>query len=742
MKTTHFLLLPLAAALSQAWAAPVAEETAELSPVTVTGTQQQKANTVKFNPKATLQPLPAGDGADLLQSVPNMSIIRKGGSSGDPLFRGLGGSRLAINADDQFVYGGCSNRMDPPTSYIHPSTFDEVVVTKGPQTVTQGMGLISGSVHFVRKDPTFHEQPYSFNGSTTLGSSGRRDASFEAGAGGKYGYARLNISHNESDDYKDGAGNRVHSNFKRDSQMVQLGVTPTENTTIAGTYERSRGKAAYADRKMDGSKFDRDAWNIRISQRNITPWLSEIEARYGSSEIDHVMDTYSLLTIRNSATGMQIKKANNPKRRTDTGNLKATFDWDNVNLQTGIDYMRDRHTERDGDENYASSPFKPTQSFDQLGGFAEAAWQRNDAQKLIAGFRHDQVTGTYERKADSDPLKKTKYPLNSGFFRFEQKLGDTKYYAGLGVAQRSPDYWERKKSENLRLRKETNRQLDAGLIWNSGNWHVSASVFAGKVDDFIIVEKPMMHHTSDSALPHSHTEHNLAGHPGSHTLAAPATGGHSGSHTPAAPATGGHSGSHTPAAPATGGHAGSHAPATGGHSGTPATGGHSAHHHGEDSIARNIDAIRLGGEIEVKWEFAPNWSVSSNLAYTYGKNRTDGKPLAQTPPLEWNNTLAFDNGKFSAGALWKVVAKQNRFSKGQGNIVGQDIGASAGFGVLSVNAGWKFNKYATLQGGVDNVFNKTYAEFVSKGGDPSAGTQTTRVNEPGRTAWLRLQAKF
>lgn len=718
MKTSRFLLLPLAAALSQVWAAPVAEETAELSPVTVTGTQQQKTNTVKFNPKATLQPLPAGDGADLLQSVPNMSIIRKGGSSGDPLFRGLGGSRLAINADDQFVYGGCSNRMDPPTSYIHPSTFDEVVVTKGPQTVTQGMGLISGSVHFVRKDPTFREQPYSFNGSTTLGSSGRRDASFEAGAGGKYGYARLNVSHNESDDYKDGAGNRVHSNFKRDGQMVQLGVTPTENTTIAGTYERSRGKAAYADRMMDGSKFDREAWNIRISQRNITPWLSEIEARYGSSEIDHVMDTYSLRTIRDSSTGMQIKKANNPKRRTDTGNLKAVFDWDNVNLQTGIDYMRDRHTERNGNENYASSPFEPTQSFDQLGGFAEAAWQRTDKQKLIAGLRHDQVTGTYEDKADSDSLKKTKYPLTSGFFRFEQTTGNTKYYAGLGIAQRAPDYWERKKSENLRLRKETNRQLDAGLIWNSGNWHVSASVFAGKVDDFIIVEpKPMTHHTAGSAsAPSHHTGHHHTGP------------------TPTAPATGVPAGSHTPTTPA-----------AGGHSGTPAAGGHAGHHHGPDLSARNIDAIRLGGELEVKWQFAPNWSISSNLAYTRGKNTTDNLPLAQTPPLEWNNTLAFDNGKFSAGVLWKLVAKQNRYAKGQGNIIGQDIGASAGFGVLSVNAGWKFNKYATLQAGVDNVFNKTYAEFVSRSGgfvDPAAGIKTTRVNEPGRTAWLRLQAKF
>ena len=89
MKRQHFLLLPLTLALTQVWAAdePVEQDSA-LAPVVVTGTQQQKANTVKFNPKATIQPMPAGDGADLLQSVPNMSIIRKGGSSGDPLFRG------------------------------------------------------------------------------------------------------------------------------------------------------------------------------------------------------------------------------------------------------------------------------------------------------------------------------------------------------------------------------------------------------------------------------------------------------------------------------------------------------------------------------------------------------------------------------------------------------------------------------------------------------------------------------
>ena len=452
MRRPSLLVLPLVLAVSQAWAdtEPVAEETVTLSPVTVTGTQQQKANSITFNPKAALQPLPAGDGADLLQSVPNMSIIRKGGSSGDPLFRGLGGSRLSVNADDQFIYGGCGMRMDPPTAYIHPNSFDKVVVTKGPQTVTQGMGLVSGSVQFIRKDPDFTEKPYNINATLTAGSNDRLDGSLEAEFGGKYGYVRTNISHNEANDYKDGDGNRIHSNFKRDSQMLQLGITPTENTTIAGTYERSRAKVAYADRMMDGSKFDRDAWNVRFTQRNLTPWFSELELRYGKSEIDHVMDTYSLRTIRNPA-GMQIKNANNPKRNTDTGRLKATFDWDKLNLQTGLDYLDDVHVVRNerGGDGYRHKPYMPNQSFKQWGIFTEAAWQQTDKQRWVAGLRHDQVKAHYDTASVTDPaLKHQKFNLDSGFLRWERNTDNgLKYYAGFGIAERAPDYWERLRSE-------------------------------------------------------------------------------------------------------------------------------------------------------------------------------------------------------------------------------------------------------------------------------------------------------
>ena len=72
---------------------------------------------------------------------------------------------------------------------------------------------MAGAVRFVRKEPEFDTQNTYLNGSVTLGGNKRRDAYFDAMAGGKYGYLRTSMSHNEAGNYKDGDGNRVHSFF-------------------------------------------------------------------------------------------------------------------------------------------------------------------------------------------------------------------------------------------------------------------------------------------------------------------------------------------------------------------------------------------------------------------------------------------------------------------------------------------------------------------------------------------------
>jgi iron complex outermembrane receptor protein len=48
-----------------------------------------------------------------------------------------------------------------------------------------------------------------------------------------------------------------------------------------------------------------------------------------------------------------------------------------------------------------------------------------------------------------------------------------------------------------------------------------------------------------------------------------------------------------------------------------------------------------------------------------------------------------------------------------------------------------------VSAGVDNLFDREFAEHLSRGGAMLGGyEQTMRVNEPGRTAWLRIGADF
>ena len=47
--------------------------------------------------------------------------------------------------------------------------------------------------------------------------------------------------------------------------------------------------------------------------------------------------------------------------------------------------------------------------------------------------------------------------------------------------------------------------------------------------------------------------------------------------------------------------------------------------------------------------------------------------------------------------------------------------------------------------GVDNIFDKTYREFISKGAADIAGYNPVlgqQLNEPGRQFWLRLEGTF
>src|SRR5690606_12486646 len=87
--------------------APDATRTVDFDAMVVTAAAPVSALTWETSPKLPRQPVPASDGADYLKTIPGFSAIRNGGSNGDPVLRGMFGSRLNLLTNDGAMPGAC-----------------------------------------------------------------------------------------------------------------------------------------------------------------------------------------------------------------------------------------------------------------------------------------------------------------------------------------------------------------------------------------------------------------------------------------------------------------------------------------------------------------------------------------------------------------------------------------------------------------------------------------------------------
>src|SRR5690606_27883330 len=125
---------------------------------------------------------------------------------------------------------------------------------------------------------------------------------------------RVLANRSSSDDYQDGNGDEVHSQWDKWSSDLVLGWTPTADTLVELTAGVGDGEAAYAGRGMDGTQFERESLALRIEQDNLGDVLQKIDARVYYNYADHVMDNYTLRTP--PTTGMMAgAQATNVDRR-------------------------------------------------------------------------------------------------------------------------------------------------------------------------------------------------------------------------------------------------------------------------------------------------------------------------------------------------------------------------------------------------------------------------------------------
>ena len=500
MAQPTFFLQPLAAAISLAcfssvvFAAEV-DSAHILAPIVVTAQQGNDAHglIVHADPKQPTQPIPAVDGAAYLQSIVGFNQIKNGGANGDVTFRGMFGSRIKILTDGTENLGACPSRMDNPASYVSPESYDKITVVKGPQTVQYAHTGSAATVIFEREpEQLTSAKPYRGQASVMLGSYGRLDQNVEAAVGDETKYARLNANRSIADSYQDGAGNTVPSDWEKWNADLALGWTPNEDTWVELKGGKSDGEAVYAGRPMDGSKFARESLGLHVEKKNIGDVIKKVEAQVDYSYNDHVMDNFSLRKF-NPADGMSMPMASNVARRTLNARVAMTQDWGKLQLISGIDSQKNEHTKRSGSlmSPYQNKARVGDMDFESYGAFGELSYAFNDQHKLVTGARVDQAK--IDNLATDTERKET---LPSGFVRIESELAEhVKTYAGLGYVERVPDYWELFSTKYHQsagttfadLENEKTAQFDAGYQYEQGAFKSWASVYAGLIQDYILV---------------------------------------------------------------------------------------------------------------------------------------------------------------------------------------------------------------------------------------------------------------
>ena len=501
MAQPTFFLQPLAAAISLACFSSVvfaadADSAHILAPIVVTAQQGNDAHglIVHADPKQPTQPIPAVDGAAYLQSIVGFNQIKNGGANGDVTFRGMFGSRIKILTDGTENLGACPSRMDNPASYVSPESYDKITVVKGPQTVQYAHTGSAATVIFEREpEQLTSAKPYRGQASVMLGSYGRLDQNVEAAVGDETKYARLNANRSIADSYQDGAGNTVPSDWEKWNADLALGWTPNEDTWIELKGGKSDGEAVYAGRSMDGSKFARESLGLHVEKKNIGEVIKKVEAQVDYSYNDHVMDNFSLRKF-NPADGMSMPMASNVARRTLNARVAMTQDWGQLQLISGIDSQKNEHTKRSGSlmSPYQNKARVGDMDFESYGAFGELSYAFNDQHKLVTGARVDQAK--IDNLATDTERKET---LPSGFIRIESELAEhVKTYAGLGYVERVPDYWELFSTKYHQstgttfadLENEKTAQFDAGYQYEQGAFKSWASVYAGLIQDYILVK--------------------------------------------------------------------------------------------------------------------------------------------------------------------------------------------------------------------------------------------------------------
>lgn len=154
---------------------------------------------------------------EFLATSDKISFIKRGAYAWEPLLNNMSTERSSVTIDGIHIFGACTDKMDPVTSYLESNNLSSIDIKSGQEGSSNG-STIAGSIDLKRKSTPFSPER-KWNGTYQTGFEFNNKQAFNLGTL-SYSSNKLavdgSISFRKAGNYYDGNGNEVkHSQYTK-----------------------------------------------------------------------------------------------------------------------------------------------------------------------------------------------------------------------------------------------------------------------------------------------------------------------------------------------------------------------------------------------------------------------------------------------------------------------------------------------------------------------------------------------
>ncbi|WP_066223465.1 TonB-dependent receptor [Formosa haliotis] len=229
---------------------------------------------------------------DYLEKSNKATMIKRGNYAWEPTLNNMTSERLNLTIDGMQIFGACTDKMDPITSYVDVSNLDQVSIQSG-QEGTENGHSIGGGIDLQLSKSTFYNK----------GLQGSADIGYETNGNYKAAGLDLNYSTNSfyinvdgiyrnSDNYKAGNDTEImYSQFEKYNISLQTGYKLNENNTLNVNFIYDQANnVGYPALPMDVSLAKASIGSIAHTYSNSEATFNHWETKLYYNTITHVMD--------------------------------------------------------------------------------------------------------------------------------------------------------------------------------------------------------------------------------------------------------------------------------------------------------------------------------------------------------------------------------------------------------------------------------------------------------------------